>query len=94
MAIHIQRREFITLAGGAAAWPIAARAQQNKIDRVGVLLLDNADAALSAFFLGVLHDELRKAGYVEQQNVLLSMYRQREKSINSPTLLQRWWCSK
>ena len=40
------------------------------MDRVGVLLLDNAAAALSASFLGVMRDELRKAGYVEQQNVL------------------------
>jgi len=67
----VKRRDFITLVGGAvAAWPLVARAQQKKIDRVGVLLLDNADAALSAFFLGVLRDELSKAGYVEQQNVL------------------------
>jgi putative tryptophan/tyrosine transport system substrate-binding protein len=70
----IGRREFITLIGSAAAaWPLAARAQQKKIDRVGVLLLDNADAALSALFLGALGDELRKAGYVEQQNVLFDI---------------------
>ena len=68
----MRRREFITLAGGAAAtWPLAARAQEKKIDRVGVLLLENTDAALSALFLGALRDELRKAGYVEQQKVLL-----------------------
>jgi putative tryptophan/tyrosine transport system substrate-binding protein len=67
----IGRRDFIILVGSAtAAWPLAARAQQKKIDRVGVLLLDSADAALSASFLGVLRDEMRKAGYVEQQNVL------------------------
>jgi len=69
----IGRRVFTNLLGGAAAaWPLRALAQK-KIDRVGVLLLDNAGAALSAFFLGMLRDELRKAGYVEQQNVLFDI---------------------
>ena len=67
----MRRRDFIAVVGNAAiAWPRAARAQEKKIDRVGVLLLDNAAAVLSASFLGAVRDELRKAGYVEQQNVL------------------------
>jgi hypothetical protein len=49
---RLERRDFIALVGGVAAWPLAARAQQKKVDRVGVLLLDNADSALSALFLG------------------------------------------
>jgi putative tryptophan/tyrosine transport system substrate-binding protein len=68
----MKRRAFIAGLGSAAAWPLVAGAQ-DKVARVGVLLLDNADAALSASFLAALRDELRKAGYVEQQNVRIDL---------------------
>jgi ABC-type uncharacterized transport system substrate-binding protein len=59
MAIHIGRRYCITLLGGAAAWPLAARAQQReRIRRIGVLLPAFSDdpawqARLGAFLQGL-----------------------------------------
>ena len=65
----MQRREFITFLCGAAASPVAARAQQGRrIPRIGVLLFgtpDN-DPDLSAFLRG-----LRELGYVEAQNIII-----------------------
>ena len=62
---RLKRREFISLLGGAAAWPLAARAQQAS-RRVGALILGNADAQS---FEADLREGLRKRGYVEGQNI-------------------------
>ena len=62
----MNRREFITrLSGGTAAWPLAARAQQAKLPRVGVLVLTSADAQSLG---GQLREGLQELGYVEGQN--------------------------
>jgi putative ABC transport system substrate-binding protein len=63
----MRRREFITLLGGAAAsWPLAARAQQSKTARIGVLYIGTADAES---FKEELRQGLRELGYVEGQNI-------------------------
>ena len=63
----IRRRDFITLLGGAAAaWPLAAKAQQAKAPTVGVLGGDSAADRLRAF-----HEGLEGAGYVEGRNVVI-----------------------
>src|SRR5258708_1373217 len=63
---QLKRREFITLLGGAVALPLAARAQQPKMRRIGVLILGNADAQS---FGAELRAGLRESGYFEGQNI-------------------------
>ncbi len=69
----MQRREFITILGGAAAWPVMARAQQpRKMHRIGVLW-HGANAEQEAVYLAALRRGLLDFGYVEGQNFVLEM---------------------
>jgi putative ABC transport system substrate-binding protein len=62
----MRRRKFITVLGGAAAWPLAARAQQaGRTYRLGCLLPLTRDAPTNAAFF----DELRRRGFIEGQNL-------------------------
>ena len=63
---QLNRREFITLLGGAAAWPFSARAQDAQIYRVGIL---NSNPRGSPS-VSVLFDELRRNGLVEARNLV------------------------
>jgi putative ABC transport system substrate-binding protein len=70
MAIQIGRREFITLLGGAAAWPVAARAQQSRgVRRVGVLMNGAATETLRQSELAAFVQRLRQLGWTEGQNL-------------------------
>ena len=63
----IQRRAFITLLGGAAAWPLAARAQQVIPRTIGVL--GSATPAAQGKRYAVFAERLRALGWIEKRNV-------------------------
>ena len=62
----MRRREFISLLGGASAWPVAARSQQPKVPTIGALVIGNINPEQ---FWREFRQGLRDLGYVEGQNI-------------------------
>jgi putative ABC transport system substrate-binding protein len=65
----MKRREFITLVGGAVAWPFAARAQNPAMPVIGYLHLNSP--APYARFLAAFKAALKEGGYVEGENIAI-----------------------
>src|SRR5262249_13701843 len=67
MASYLGRRKFFATLGGAAAWPLAARAQQSAIPVIGILAVTAPEA--NEIRLRAFREGLRTAGHIDDQNV-------------------------
>src|SRR5262252_199611 len=70
MASYIRRRKFLATLGAAAAWPLAARAQQpEKVRRVGILMPFAPDDPEARLRVAALEQGLRDLGWVDSRNL-------------------------
>ena len=92
MASNIQRRKFLaTLLGGAAAWPLAARAQQPKVPTIGALVIGNISPEE---FWREFRQGLRDLGYIEGRTFDLSFGRRKDRSTGFPNWQLSWFVSR
>ena len=81
----MKRREFIRLVGGAAAWPFAARAQQQPV-RPLIGVLSPQSAASAARNIAAFRSGLRDLGYLEGHNATLEI----RYGDGAPERMARW----
>jgi putative tryptophan/tyrosine transport system substrate-binding protein len=81
----MRRREFMSLLGAAAAWPIASRAQQPAVPVIGLIISGSPDA--SAGVADAFRKGLNETGYVEGQNVTVEYHWLEGQYDQIPTLM-------
>jgi putative ABC transport system substrate-binding protein len=70
----IRRREFITLLGGAAVWPLAARAQQaGRVRRIGVLMPFDENEPVAKAYISAFTQALAGLGWTDGRNVRMDL---------------------
>src|SRR6516164_11003145 len=74
MTVRINRRELITLLGGAVAWPLAAHAQQgDRVRRIGVLTLGDENDPLRKNFVSAFTQALAGLGWTDGRNLRIDL---------------------
>jgi len=65
----VKRRDFISLLGGATAWPLAARAQESAMPVIG--FMSSRSPEDSAHLLEAFHRGLKEGGFIDGENVAI-----------------------
>jgi putative tryptophan/tyrosine transport system substrate-binding protein len=86
MPVGPNRRAFVAGLGGAAAWPIVARAQQSKVSRVGYLSLGSSTDAGNLALFEAFRLKLQDLGYAEGKNLRIDLRRGEGDPANLPIL--------
>src|SRR5262249_18914816 len=84
MPSHVERRKCLATLGGAAAWPLAARAQQPAMPVIGYL--DATTAVDSVYRVSAFRDGLKEAGFIDGHNVAIDFRSAENKFDRLPAL--------